>query len=48
MPAVQGLTAESSLRIPALALGAQSRKKLTLTQVETQTYYIDEYWQLKA
>ena len=48
MHASQGLTAESSLRTPALALNAQSRKKLTLTHVDAGAQYIDEYSQLKA
>ena len=48
MHAGQGLTAESSMRTPALALNPQSQKKLTLTHVEAGAYYIDEYSQLKA
>ena len=43
MHASQGLTAESSLRTPALALNAQSRQKLSLTHIEAGAYYIDEY-----
>ena len=48
MHASQGLTAESSLRTPALALNAQSRQKLSPTHIEAGAYYIDEYSQLKA
>ena len=48
MHSSQGLTAESSLRTPALALNAQSRQKLSLTHIEAGAYYIDEYSQLKA
>ena len=43
-----GLTVDSSLRTHALALNAQTQKKLALTHVNAGAYHIDEYSQLRA